>query len=70
MYKFLFVFLLISNSLFADEAANWLKKEIDYILNAYDKDNLTNIERFNYIINVASKYYIKKIMILFLKGIV
>ena len=49
MYKFLFVFLLISNSLFADEASNWLKKEIDYILNAYDKDNLTNIERFNYI---------------------
>jgi len=49
MYKFLFVFLLISNSLFADEATNWLKKEIDYILNAYNNEDLNNIERFNYI---------------------
>ena len=49
IYKLLFVFLLISNSLFADEATDWLKKEIDYILSAYSNDNLTNIERFNYI---------------------
>ena len=49
IYKLLFVFLLISNSLFADEATDWLKKEIDYILSAYSNDNLTNIERFDYI---------------------
>ena len=37
MYKFLFVFLLISNSLFADEASNWLKKEVDYIYDLSDE---------------------------------
>ena len=48
IYKLLFVLIFItSNSLSADDATNWLKKEIDYILNAYTNDNLSNIDRFN-----------------------
>ena len=48
----LFVFLLISNSLFADEAMKWLKNEIDYILDAYKNDNLTKyLRKFNIYIN-------------------
>ena len=49
MYKLIFVFLLISNSLFADETSNWLKEEIDNILNAYQNHNLSNVDRYNYI---------------------
>ena len=47
IYKLLFVLLLISNSLFANEATNWLKKEVDYILDVYKNDNLSNIDRYN-----------------------
>ena len=57
MYKFLFFFLLISNSLFADEATNWLKNEVDYILNIYKNDNITNVERYNYIEDTINKNF-------------
>ena len=57
MYKFLFFFILISNSLFADEATNWLKNEVDYILNTYKNDNITNAERYNYIEDTINKNF-------------
>ena len=57
MYKFLFFFILISNSLFADEATNWLKNEVDYILNIYKNDNVTNAERYNYIEDTINKNF-------------
>ena len=57
MYKLLFVFLLISNSLFANEATLWLKDEIDYILNAYNNESLSNIERYNYIEDTINKNF-------------
>ena len=57
MYKFLFVLLLISNSLFADEASNWLKKEIDYILDTYENGNLTKIDKYYYIEDTINKNF-------------
>ena len=58
IYKLLFVLIFItSNSLLADDATNWLKKEIDYILNAYTNDNLSNIDRFNYIEDTINKNF-------------
>ena len=43
---FLSVILFFNTSLFADEAADWLRKEIDVILNAYLNQNISNEERF------------------------
>ena len=43
---FLSVILFFNTSLFADEASDWLKKEIDIILNAYLNENISNEERF------------------------
>ena len=40
------IFLLFSSSVIADEASDWLKKEIDIILNAYKNENLPNENRF------------------------
>ena len=56
-FKKYYFFLLISNSLFADEATNWLKNEVDYILNIYKNDNITNAERYNYIEDTINKNF-------------
>jgi len=40
-----FIFLFVQNS-FADEARNWLKKEIDIILNAHKNTNASTEKRF------------------------
>ena len=57
VYKFLFVLLLISNSLFADEASDWLNEEVDFILSAYKNDSLNTIDRFNYIEDTINKNF-------------
>jgi ABC-type transporter MlaC component len=44
--KILVFILFISQQTFADEASNWLKKEIDEILNAYKNENISNEVRF------------------------
>ena len=44
-----FILFLFTTSIFADEPTNWLKKEIDIILNAYSNDNLSNEGRFSLI---------------------
>ena len=54
IYKLLIAFLLISNSLLANEATNWLKTEIDYILDAYQDNSITAKERFAYIENTCA----------------
>ena len=41
-----FYFFLSSSSIFGYEASNWLKNEIDIILNAYQNENLPNENRF------------------------
>jgi len=43
---FIFCFLLSSNVLSNDEASNWLKKEIDIILKAYQNIDLPNENKF------------------------
>ena len=43
---FLSGILFFNTSLFADEASDWLRKEIDIILNAYLNENISNEERF------------------------
>ncbi len=39
-------FIFFSSSVFGDEASDWLKEEIDIILNAYKNENLPNENRF------------------------
>ncbi len=49
MKKIFFIFILIFlnfKSLYADEVSDWLKKEIDIILEAYKNQNLSNENRF------------------------
>ena len=43
---FLIIILFFNTSSFADEASDWLRKEIDLILNAYLNENISNEERF------------------------
>ena len=44
---FLFFYLIFSSSaILGDEASDWLKKEIDNILNSYQNENLPNENRF------------------------
>ena len=43
---FLSVILFFNTTSFADEASDWLRKEIDVILNAYLNENISNEERF------------------------
>ncbi len=57
IYKFLIVFVLISNSSFANEAVNWLKMEVDFILNAYKNDNITTKEKFEHIEDTINKNF-------------
>ena len=42
-------FFSFNNSLKADDTISWLKNEIDIILNAYKNDQLTKVERFEFI---------------------
>ena len=41
-----FYFCLSCSAILGDEAVDWLKKEIDIILNAYQNENLPNENRF------------------------
>ena len=45
-FSFYIFFIFFSSSVFGDEASDWLKKEIDIILNAYKNENLPNENRF------------------------
>ena len=46
--KFLIIFFIIfiSKNLYSDETSEWLKREIDIILEAYKNENLSNENRF------------------------
>ena len=41
-----FFIIFFSNNLYSDETSNWLKREIDIILEAYKNQNLSNENRF------------------------
>ena len=49
LYKIFFIFLLNTTPLLADEASDWLKKEIDTILDAYKDTSISKVNRFNLI---------------------
>ena len=50
----LIILILYSNNLYADEASNWLKKEIDIILQAYKNENISKEKRFLLIENTIN----------------
>jgi len=47
-------FIFFSKNLYADEASNWLKKEIDIILESYKNKNISNEKRFLLIENTVN----------------
>ena len=57
-YLIIFFFIIfISKNLFADETSDWLKREIDIILEAYKNENLTNENRFLFIEKTINKNF-------------
>ena len=56
--KILFVFLiLISSSVKANEAKDWLNKEIDIIISAYKNNNLSNENKFLMVENTINNNF-------------
>ena len=49
LYKIFFIFLLNTTPLLADDASDWLKLQIDIILDAYNNTSLSKVDRFNFI---------------------
>ena len=47
LYKIFFIFLLNTTSLLAGEASDWLKREIDTILDTYNDTSISKADRFN-----------------------
>ena len=45
-FQTIFFIFIITQAVFADDASNWLKKEIDIILNAYKNTDTSNETRF------------------------
>jgi len=46
-YIFIFIFIIfISKNVYSDETSDWLKREMDIILEAYKNQNLSNETRF------------------------
>ena len=46
LYFVIFLFLILPSQSMANEASNWLKKEIDIILDAYKNENMSKETRF------------------------
>ena len=46
LYFLIFLFLIVSSQSMANEASNWLKKEIDIILDSYKNVNMSKETRF------------------------
>ena len=51
------IIILISTSIKAEHVTNWLKSEIDVILEVYKNDKISNIERFQNIENTINKNF-------------
>ena len=52
--KIIFFIFLTTSQLYADEASDWLKTEIDFILEAYKNSEISNEKRFSMIENTVS----------------
>ena len=55
--KFIFIYFLINSKAFAINANDWLSSEIDNILNAYKNENISKVERFEFIENTIDKNF-------------
>ena len=60
LYKLFFILLLSTTPLIADEASDWLNKEIDVILDAYKNTSISNVDRFNLIEDTINKNFAGK----------
>ena len=47
--KVFFILFLSTTTLFADEASDWLKQQIDTILGAYKNTSISKVDQFNFI---------------------
>ena len=47
--KVFFILFLSTTTLFADEASDWLKQQIDTILDAYKNTSISKVDQFNFI---------------------
>jgi phospholipid transport system substrate-binding protein len=54
LFKIIFFIFLTSSQLYADEASDWLKTEIDFILEAYKNSDISNEKRFLMIENTVN----------------
>jgi ABC-type transporter MlaC component len=54
LYIFIFVISFSNGKVFADEASNWLKKEIDVILESFRNQNISKEKRFLMIENTVN----------------
>jgi ABC-type transporter MlaC component len=52
--KIIFCIFLTTSQLYADEASDWLKTEIDFILEAYKNSDISNEKRFSMIENTVN----------------
>ena len=46
LIKIVIFFFFITSQVYASDVTNWLKSEIDEILNIYKNDNILNVEKF------------------------
>jgi ABC-type transporter MlaC component len=60
LYKIFFILLLSTTPLLADEASDWLGKQIDVILDAYKNTAISKVDRFNLIEDSISKNFAGK----------
>ena len=54
IFLVLLVFIFFTKNLYADESTNWLKKEIDIILQSYQNENISDEKRFLLIENTIN----------------
>ena len=59
LYKVFFIFILLLNTtqLLADEASDWLKIEIDDILSTYRNTSISKTDRFSLVENTINKNF-------------
>ena len=68
LYKVFFILLLSTTPLIADEASDWLNKEIDVILDAYKNTSISKVVRFNLIEETINKNFAGKAISKFVAG--
>ena len=57
LYFVFFLSFFLPSQIMAQEVSDWLKKEIDIILDAYKNEDISNTDRFDYIENTINKNF-------------